>query len=73
MFVVEVTTNFGGVFGVVYGGVFGVVLGNTPPRSNLDKHWLRSKFGGVLGEKRKRACKMFAVSKVIVTLRLTTS
>ena len=30
-------------------------------------------FGGVLGENRKDACKTFAVSKVIVTLRLTTS
>ena len=29
--------------------------------------------GGVLGENRKDACKTFAVSKVIVTLRLTTS
>jgi hypothetical protein len=41
------------VFGGVFGGVFGVVLSNTPPRSNPDKHWPRSKFGGVLGEKRK--------------------
>ena len=63
----------GGVLGGVFGVVFGVVLGNTPPSSNPDKHWLRSKFGGVLGEIRKRACKNFAVSKVMVTLRLITS
>ena len=55
------------------GVVFGVVLSNTPPRSTPDKHWACSKFGGVLGENRKEACKTFAVSKVVVTLRLTTS
>ena len=43
----------GVVFGGVLGGELGVVLSNTPPRSNPDKHWPRSKFGGVLGEKEK--------------------
>jgi hypothetical protein len=41
------------VFGGVFGEVFGVVSGNTPPSSNIDKHWGCRRFGGVLGEKRE--------------------